>query len=496
MTFDTIVETAAGKLRGQNVNGIHVFRGIPYGADTSGTRRFMAPEKPLPWSGVRDALQFGPVAPQPVMTDPNEYVRAVRWNELPGVQGEDCLVLNVWSPGIANTAKRAVMVSIHGGGFANGTSSNPGFDGDSLARFGDVVVVTMNHRLNCLGYLHLGDVHPQFADSGVVGMLDLVMALQWVHDTIGSFGGDPGNVTIMGQSGGAAKVCTLMAMPAATGLFHRAVVQSGVARRLPTREVATRAAEQVLASLGVGKRNIRSLQDMPFERLGCLNGEWGPCVDGGVIPRHPFDPDAPRASAKVPMMIGTNLHDGAFVLPDPKMDEAALMAALKRLFPYAPDTINASYRAADPHASSFQLLARIVTDQTMRRSAMQVAERKAALGQAPAFMYVITFPSSLSGGKWGSAHGLEVPLTFHNVNAWPITGNGADAMAAADVICGAWVAFAKDGKPSVAGRPSWPAYDTATRATMLLDLKSDVENDPYGELIALFKGEPEDFPRF
>jgi para-nitrobenzyl esterase len=258
-----IADTTHGKLRGRTEDGIHVFRGVPYGADTSGKNRFMPPREPAAWAGVRDALTWGHVAPQPFDSGNYDYTRAVEWDERPGGMGEGCLVLNIWTPALKDGGKRAVMFSIHGGGFTSGTSSNPVFDGRALARLGNVVVVTINHRLGTLGYLYLGDMAPEFASSGVVGMMDIVAALQWVHENIANFGGDPGKVMIFGQSGGGAKVCHLMVMPSAKGLFHRAAIESGAAIHSGTREKAAHSAERLLAQLALPKSRFRELQEVP-----------------------------------------------------------------------------------------------------------------------------------------------------------------------------------------------------------------------------------------
>src|SRR5712692_8121320 len=254
-----IAETRAGKVRGATVDGIHVFKGIPYGGDTSGKNRFMPPTRPAPWKDVRDATNWGHVAAQPLAASRIDYVRMIHWLDLPGGQSEDCLVLNIWSPGIKDSGKRPVLVSFHGGGFVTGSSGNPGYNGHPLARFGNVVVVSINHRLGCLGYLHLGDLAPEFAQSGVAGMLDCVAALEWVRDNIENFGGDPGNVMIFGQSGGGAKVCNLLAMPRAKGLFHRAGIQSGAALRSTPRDAAAKVAERMVAQIGIDKSRVREL---------------------------------------------------------------------------------------------------------------------------------------------------------------------------------------------------------------------------------------------
>jgi para-nitrobenzyl esterase len=400
--MSVVVETQYGKIRGEVIEGIHVFRGIPYGGDTSGKNRFMPPTKPQPWTGVRDAIHWGHVAPQPLASGGIDYTRMVAWMERPGGESEDCLVLNVYTPGLNDGGKRPVLFSIHGGGFSSGTSGNPAFDGVPLAQYGDVVVVTINHRLGCLGYLHLGDLgifvggrlgtHVQghayedaeFAFSGVVGMLDCVAALEWVRDNIERFGGDPGNVMIFGQSGGGAKVCHLMVMPAARGLFHRAAVQSGAALRSGTRQDANAMAERMLAQIGIAKSRVRELQEVPRERMigaqTAVGGRLGPFVDGQVVPSHPFDPTAPEISAGVPLIVGANLHDFGFTSSDFDLDEKGLQARASAMFGSAGDRVLAAYRAADPAASPYLLLGRMITDCGVRRSSITLAERKAALG--------------------------------------------------------------------------------------------------------------------
>ncbi len=322
-----VADTTYGKLRGRTEERIHVFRGIPYGADTSGKNRFMPPQKPTAWQGVRSALEWGHCAPQPLPDGNYDYTRAVRWAELPGGTGENCLVLNVSTPALRDGGKRAVMVSIHGGGYTSGTSNNPVFDGGNLARKYDVVVVTVNHRLGALGFLDLGEFAPEFARSGVVGLMDLVAALEWVRDNIENFGGDPGRVLIFGQSGGGSKVCHLMAMPSAKGLFQRAAVESGAALRSGTRESATQTTERLLAQLALPKSRFRELQDAPFDLVigaqGASKGRFGPFIDGEVVPRDPFDPDAPAISADVPLLAGSNLQDNNLSRTDFSIDDAA-----------------------------------------------------------------------------------------------------------------------------------------------------------------------------
>lgn len=480
-------DTAYGKLRGRTENSIHVFRGVPYGADTSGKNRFMPPRKPAPWRGTRDALDWGHVAPQPLPSGNYDYTRAVQWATQPGGKGEDCLVLNIWTPGLKDGGKRAVMFSIHGGGYTTGTSHNPVFDGGALARLGNVVVVTVNHRLGALGYLHLGELAPEFAQSGVVGLMDLVAALQWVRENIENFGGDPGRVLIFGQSGGGSKVCHLMAMPSANGLFHRAAAQSGAALRSGTRENAARSAERLLAQIGLPRSRFRELQEVPYEMIigaqAASGAQFGPCVDGVVVPRDPFDPDAPSISADVPLMAGSNLHDSG-MNPDISMDDAAAQEQLKARMGADTAKVWAAYRAAAPKATPAQLLARISSDQGVRASTRTLIERKAALRRAPAFLYLLTWPAPFMDGRYGSVHGTDVPLIFHNPELWPLTAGSKESGVVADRMAGAFIAFAKNGTPGTPELP-WAAYEPAAKPTMIFDVQSGVRNDPDHDLISL-----------
>jgi para-nitrobenzyl esterase len=489
------IETTYGKIRGVDNDGIKAFRGIPYGASTAGKNRFMPPAPPAAWTGVRETLKFGQVAPQPSADAVTEYGRMIGWDKQPGGMGEDCLVLNVWTPGLADGRKRAVMFSIHGGGFTTGSAGTPGYNGDSLARFGDVVVVTINHRLGALGYLHLADLGapPEFALAGAAGMLDIVAALAWVRDNIERFGGDPGAVTAFGQSGGGAKTSTLMAMPGAAGLFARAGVQSGSALRLLTRELASELAERLLRKLGIAKNDFAALQAVPFEKVIAAQSEltadapaagFAPVVDGEAIPRHPFHPDAPAISADVPMIIGTTLDDSAMGGRF-DIDEAGVKAGLQKRYAAHVDRIFDTYRRKYPTVSPFLLQARMLTDRRGRRAANTMADLKAAAGKAPAYLYLWSWPSPALGGKLGAVHGVDVGMTFNNARG-AIAGDSPEARALAARFAAAWVAFAKTGDPNTDVNPRWPAYDSQTRPTMVWDSEVTLEHDPLRELRTLW----------
>lgn len=492
-----VVETTSGKVQGMNLGGIHTFKGIPYGASTGGKSRFMPPKKPAPWTGVHDAFEFGQISPQVMADSRTEYVQLIDWDLQSGGMGEECLVLNVWTPGLKDGGKRPVMVSLHGGGFATGSGAQPGYDGDPLARFGNVVVVNINHRLASLGYLHLADLGapPEFAQAGVAGMMDIVASLEWVRDNIENFGGDPNTVMIFGQSGGGAKTSAMMAMPSAKGLFHRAGVQSGSALRLATREMGTTWAEKLLKQLGIDKSRIPDIQKLSWEQIlvaqsaigaSGSGGSFRPVVDGAVIPQHPFDPAAPAVSAGIPMIISTVLDEAALSLTNFDLDEAGLKAVLQKLLGEKADRVLKMYRSADPQTSPFLLQARILTDRGFRANSYKQAERKAALGKAPAYMYLFTWPAPGYGGKFGAVHGTDVQLVFHAYRG-SIGGGLPEAKALADKMAAAWVAFAKTGNPDNPALPHWPAYDAQTRATMIFDNHTGVENDPRREFRELWE---------
>jgi para-nitrobenzyl esterase len=414
-----------------------------------------------------------------------------------GPMGEDCLSLNVWTPGVDN-AKRAVLVSFHGGGFATGSGNAPGFDGGQLARYGDVVVVTVSHRLAAYGYAYLEGLGapPEFKYAGVCGVLDLVASLQWVRDNIANFGGDPSRVMIFGQSGGGAKTSTVLAMPPAKGLFHRAAVQSGSSLRLTTQEQGAKAAAALLDKLAIPRTQPANIQKVSWQALleaqtavmgGGLGG-FSPVIGTDALPTHPWDPAAPEVSADIPVIISTTLEDAALGLTNFDLDEAGLHGVINQRYPGKGDEIIALYRKRYPAKSPFLIQAQIFTD-SGRRNAIAQAERKAAQGRGAVRMYQWDWATPAYDGKFGAVHGIDVSASFHSYRDSFFNGM-KEGRLMADRLASAWVAFAKTGDPNNPQIPHWPTYDAKMRATMVFDNDTRVENDPRPEIRAFWAAMP------
>ena len=486
----TTVTTRTGKVRGRIVDGVNEFKGIPYGAPTGGANRFMPPQSPQPWTGVRDAFEFGHYAPQsnrPRGEKQRQFFRVLGATK-PNDASEDCLYLNVWTRGVNDGRKRPVMVWFHGGGYDQGTGGSIGYDGAGLARRQDVVVVSVNHRLNVLGYLFLGDVGGSgFEGSANVGQLDLVAALQWVRDNISAFGGDPNKVLIFGQSGGGGKVSTMLAMPAAKGLFHRAIIESGASLRGGPRDAASRTAETLMKELGLSKGQGRELQNVPLDKLMDAGNKarFGPVVDGTVLPAHPFEPAASPLSADVPVIVGyTRTERTVYEIDTPgygKLDEAGLLEATRKLLGDSAERVIESYRKKYPKATPYELSTNISGDAGAINS-IRLAERHSALGNAPTYLYVFAWETPVMGLR--APHTVEIPFVFNHIDlcesmVGPV--NAGMRKLEAD-SAGAWAAMARNGNPNHNGLPNWPAYTKEKRDVMIFDTPCRVENDPTGEV--------------
>jgi para-nitrobenzyl esterase len=487
------VKTATGSLRGYIDNGVHVFKGVPYAASTAGANRFLPPQTRQPWTDVRDATQWGQRPPQILGGEPAEMLPTDPREPL----GEDCLVMNIWTPNPA-AGRRPVMVWLHGGGYASGSGSYGIYEGRELARKHDVVSVSVNHRLNILGFLYLAQYGGKWASASNVGMLDIVAALEWVRDNIAAFGGDPRNVTIFGQSGGAGKVSTLMAMPAARGLFHRAIAQSGMALQAIPAAQAVKTTEQILQRLKITPDRLDQLQTLPFAQLIDVLRPApgvaplpaaGPVLDGTSLPVHPFDPTAPAQSASVPFITGTTTTEMTFFTPDDQLlpiDDATLRQRVKGLLKVddaEAGRMIALYRQNQPGRDNIDVYLRMETDNSRFRTGVETqAELKAAQRGAPVYLYRFEYYSPVRQGRLKAMHCMEIPFVFDNLEAGKIyTGISPAAQRLADRMSAAWVAFARTGNPNHRGIPQWPAFDSTRRATMVFGDEAKVVNDPGGK---------------
>lgn len=486
-----VATTSYGMIRGYADNGINVFKGIPYGADTS-TRRFMSPLPPEKWTGILNTLEYGPSSPQ-----------ARGGSNM----SENCLVLNVFTPSLRDNKKRPVMVYIHGGAYSNGSGSSPLYDGVRLCKRGDVVVVSINHRLNAFGYLYLARFGGKdMADSGNAGQLDLMLALNWVKENILEFGGDPSNVLVFGQSGGGAKIATLMAMPAAANLFQKAATMSGQQVTASGPLNATLRTRAILDTLKITSGKIEDIRTIPFEKIvDALSTKdpvlsfgsvyFGPVLDERSLKRHPFYPDAPAQSANIPMMIG-NTHDEtkAFLAGDPTNFTMTWEQLPEKLIPnmrvdIQPEYVIEKYRKLYPLLSASDLFFKITTASRSWRGAIIEAEERAKSG-SPAYAYQLDWATPKDGGKFGAPHASDIQLVFDNIDKPGATATGPDAQKMADIMSETFIAFARTGNPNNKLIPEWKKYSLAKRETMVFNVPPHLENDPRGEERKIFAKVP------
>lgn len=496
-----VTDTQYGKVRGYILRGIHYFLGMPYGADTSGANRFMPPQKPKPWTDVYPALWWGNSAPQNME---NRYANKFasfrdHWNY--DDVSEDCLRINVFTPAINDGKKRPVLFWIHGGGFVNGNGiEHDGYNGENFARLGDVVFCSINHRLGPLGFCNLaGAAGPKFAASGNVGMLDIVAALEWVRDNIANFGGDPANVTIMGQSGGGAKVCILTAMPSAKGLFHKAVVLSGASRRSGDKAQTEKLGAAVLKEAG---GDIEKLQSMPWKDFYALATRaqqslareagpgsammrgFSPVVDGEILPQHPYDPVAAPTAADVPMIISSVQNEQSPSWMDSSLESLSLEQVAERLkqragfgagFGDKAKEVVDAYAKAFPGKNAAEIWSLASSN---RQSVVALADVKS---KQPAGVYVnwFTWQPPLFDNRMRAFHCVDICFWFYNTDLMlSHTGGGARPRALARKMAGALLQFMKTGNPNGGGLPNWPRYTPANGETMILDDTCTVKNDP------------------
>lgn len=487
-----VASTTYGQIRGYTDNGIQAFKGIPYGADTAKTR-FMPPLPPEKWNGIRETVEYGPSCPQRSRGGEN--------------MGEDCLVLNVFTPGLRDNRKRPVMFYIHGGAYSGGSGSSPLYDGVRLCKRGDVVVVSVNHRLNAFGYMYLSRFGGEiFADSGNAGQLDLVLALNWVKQNIAEFGGDPDSVMVFGQSGGGAKIATMMAMPAAKGLFHRAATMSGQQVTASGPLNATLRTQAMLDALKIKPENIDEIRTMPFEKIvDAMSTKdpilpfgsvyFGPVLDERSLMRHPFYPDAPAQSANIPMIIG-NTHDEtrAFLGGDPSNFTVSWEQLPEKLIPnmrvdIKPEIVIAEYRKLYPQLSASDLLFAITTASRSWRGAIIEAEERARSG-FPAYAYQLDWATPKNDGKFGAPHASDIQLVFDNIDKPGASAIGSQAQQMADIMSETFIAFARTGDPNNTMIPQWKKYSMAKRETMIFNVPPHLENDPRGAERKLFEKVP------
>lgn len=508
-TEASVVATATGKVAGYIDEGIYIYKGIPYAK----AERFAAPQQADAWEGVRSSRAYGPTAPQGKRTGwySDDQAFVFDWND--GFPDEDCLRVNIWTPGINDGKKRPVMVWLHGGGYSAGSGQElPSYDGLSLAKSGDVVVVSLNHRLNVLGYLDLSSFGEEYSKTGNLGTLDIIAALKWVRDNISSFGGDASNVTIFGQSGGGGKVSTLLATPSAQGLFHKAIVQSGSILTNMTSEWARKIGEATVKELGLTAKTIDKIKTVPYEQLLAAGEKavaevrakataagfepflfgWNPVVDGDFLPSQLNTPESIALSKDIPVMVGSTVHEfmSSQYFPELReLDEAGAIELLKmtrygdRVHEYVE-----IFKNAYPEGNVLDLME---TDYTFRPFVVDQASARTNIGNAPVYMYLFTWTSPVMDGIFRSTHCMEIPFVFNNADLHAsMTGGGKEAIKLAEIMSGAWISFARTGNPNTDRLPEWPAYSDENGATMIFNNTCEVKYGHDRELVKFYKQFP------
>ncbi|HIG42505.1 MAG: carboxylesterase family protein [bacterium] len=505
--INLVATTRHGQVKGFEEDGVLVFKGIRYGADTA-SNRFMPPKLPEPWSDVKDAIAYGNSTRQ---RQANGLGLFSSWRTDPApATSEDCLFLNVWTPALSvdgepDNSKRPVMVWLHGGGFSTGSGSSNAYDGVRLVKRGDVVVVSINHRLNVFGHLYLAEYGEKFTDSGNTGILDIIQSLEWVRDNIAEFGGDPDNVMIFGESGGGMKVSVLLAMEAAKGLFHRAVIQSGPQLDNLQSIVAAASAKTVVDQLGLSEDNIDQILSIPAQDIEQATRDamadagpfrLGPVFDQKNFTRQPFNPGAPSQSRDIPLLIGTTRTEMTLLAGArrPELFDLTwetLPAALEQGLPgMDATTVTAGYRKLNPEMQAPELYFTAITDNGFLRRSLTLADRKADQGGAPVYFYLFNWDSPVDDGKWKAMHALEIGFVFDNVaKSESMAGLGDDQQLIADMMSESWLAFARSGNPNSDAIPQWSPYTSAERSTMVIDLNPRMETDPRQKFMALLTAE-------
>jgi para-nitrobenzyl esterase len=497
-----VATTNLGKVQGQSSsNGVLVFKGIPFAAPPVGNLRFMPPQPAKPWSGTRHALTFGKAEAQP----PDALTGTPQQ-----AQSENCLTLNVWTPGLDNT-KRPVMVWIHGGGFTNGSGSDSIYDGANLSKRGDTVIVTINYRLGPFGFLYLGNIAgPQYAQSGNLGLLDQLAAIKWVRDNARAFGGDPGRITVFGESAGSISISALLGMPAARGLFNRAIAESGAANLAHSTQSAEAITARFMQIAGVS--DIAGLRSLTTSQMVSAEAEmkkqkmqaellFGPVVDGSALPQAPLDAIAGGSAAGVDLLIGTNLNEiNLWTLTVPSVARFPLsvvstympvvQSAISLTSLATPEAVAASYKSRRPAATDGEVSLAVITDSMFRVPAIRIAEARSPK-QSKTWMYLFTWPSPVLP-RLGACHAIELPFVFGNLKAARISAliGGNPPQSLVDTMQSAWLAFARNGNPSASGVPEWQAYDTGSKATMILNTTSKQQDNPYGADTDVWNGVP------